>query len=199
MLRRKTVERPKNRYVIGVAQSEPGVGATHFVIAFANYLTHVEKKKTAVVSFAGKGAYRDMELRCLGTEKGGYTLAEIDFYYGYNSGRLAEELYPRDYSIMIIDFSRELGEAYQDFLRSDCRMVIGSLEMWREAAYDRFLQQLKDMSSIHSYLAPFASKAQRKRMQRKYGIDVEPIPFEPDVFLLRRENLVFYEQLFRRM
>ena len=87
---------------------------------------------------------------------------------------------------------------WNEYLRCDRKLVIGSLAPWKKNCYEslfsKYPTSLKNGDGF-VYLVQTGNRHDMKDFAKKNGISMERIPFLPNPFQIGREHFTFLEQL----
>ena len=152
---------------VGVAGTATGSGSTHFALLFANYLSAVEQKRTALLEWNATGAFRKLERICTGDEgKRPFSVLDVDYYPDSTGEELGICL--SRYEVLVLDFG---------VLREECTI------------------QFHQCGIV--CLMTFGSEEARKEAVRRYRMPFRRVPFVPDAFSINRETALFLEEIWR--
>ena len=183
--------RLKERISIGVLGTERGSGATHLVLAAANYLYSGIGRKTAVLELSGRNDLQAMVLR----EGNGSELLGVRYFFG-NEARQVPELYNQEYEAYVLDLGVDYRAARGEFLRCDTKIVIGSISPWKASKYEYFLEFVQQETyKMWDYLVLFGYKQDKRKMEKRYGIRMKQMPFLENPFCLQREDIAFLQKI----
>lgn len=183
--------------IIGVAGSRRGVGATHFCILTANYLSGFLRKKTAVLEWNRHGDFERIERICTGKNKKEtkFSVLDTDYYKCAGQNELITCM-ESGYHYIVIDFGRLTEENQGEFLRCEKRVLIGSFSEWQEEEFLLSLRNRKKAERGWIYAAAFGSAETRREVKRKLRIPVFSIPFIADAFTVTPIVLKFFREFF---
>lgn len=218
----------KEHLTIGILGTERGVGATHLGIALANYCCSFHHAKTALLevnptgefgrlaeysesSLLGTGFGNDTSPRRAGigkdssllrthtdTECGSRILIYgVDYYPSVPLSALSA-FYNLDYRYVILDYGAAERERYQDFLRCDRKLIVGSLSPWKKDCYEEFLQAYQPIQQHGGntvYLALFGYKADLLEFSHQHHLSMRAVPFIANPFQLEKNLFSFLESL----
>ncbi|MDO5415826.1 MAG: hypothetical protein Q4F29_01380 [Lachnospiraceae bacterium] len=206
----------KEGKTIGILGAGPGCGVTHFTILFANYLTAMELKRTAVLEWNGPGGIEELTAVCTGRSCGrslkvtscqdpvsalrqpaasapcqpAVSILGVDYFPQSGAEELAFCL-QNGYEAILMDFGSLKDGGTAEFLQCRMKCFLGALNEWkiREVAERReWLQKGRDN---WNFLMVFGSEEARREMKRRYFLNFETVPFAPDAFSIDKEMAEF--------
>lgn len=170
------------------------MGTTHLGIALANYCRSFHHAKTALLELNDTQELKrlqDFESQsCI-------TIYGVDYYPSVSLSQLSL-FYNLDYQYFILDFGVPDQAHYQDFLRCDRKLIIGSLSPWKRYCFDYFLsvcQPTQQQVGNVVYLALFGNRADVFEFSYSHHIPVRAIPFIANPFQLEKNLFSFLENL----
>ena len=183
---------------------EPGCGVTHLSIALANYCTSKLQYKTACLELNRPGNFMALSpgLSPLSVPQTnfcntGFSIYGADYYPAVHPDDIPL-LLNADYSYYILDMGDAAQADWNEYLRCDRKLVIGSLAPWKENCYEslfsKYPTSLKNGDGF-VYLVQTGNRHDMKDFAKKNGISMERIPFLPNPFQIGREHFTFLEQL----
>lgn len=118
-------------------------------------------------------------------------------YFPNASEQQLLELYNDIYQYLIIDFGCDYECVKNEFLRSGKKIIVGNLTDWKREYFERLLKKISFLkeSEHWDYLCFLGGKSEQKEFGRLHKITIRQVPFEPDPFLLHRENLSFFNMM----
>ena len=181
---------------VGVAGTATGSGSTHFALLFANYLSAVEQKRTALLEWNATGAFRKLERICTGDEgKRPFSVLDVDYYPDSTGEELGICL--SRYEVLVLDFGVLREECTIQFHQCGIVCLLGSFSEWKlEELISSESWILQGRKRWH-YLMTFGSEEARKEAVRRYRMPFRRVPFVPDAFSINRETALFLEEIWR--
>lgn len=188
---------------IGIAGSRKGVGVTHLAIMLANYLTSVERYKTAVVEMNGSGAFRTIQKyskkSSLESKRYSHEFFEREqvIYYPQPSERTLAGIFSSDYEYIIMDFGCAWKQQKLEWVRCNKNLLVGSCCEWQQKSFSEMLEEVSMWIKIEecSCLSLFGVRQVRKELEKGFRTKLGQIPFEENPFLLHKEHFPFLHQL----
>ncbi|MGN0351611.1 MAG: hypothetical protein ACI4ES_08155 [Roseburia sp.] len=167
---------------------------THLGIALANYCRSCHHAKTAFLEVNDT-----LELQTLQDPESQSCIHiyGVDYYPAVSLSRLSD-FYNLDYRYFILDFGTPNKERYQDFLRCDRKLIIGSLSPWKRHCFETFLsvyQPLQQNVGNFVYLALFGNRADLLEFSHSHHLPIRAIPFIANPFQLEKNLFSFLENL----
>lgn len=189
----------KDSYVIGILGVTSGVGTTHLSIMIGNYLANILGKTVALLELNKNNTFsRLANLESSEEEKSCININGIDFYQNIVYEDILQIMTNR-YNYVVLDISNKYILGKNEFLRSHKKIIIGSLSKWKIHDYFKYLDSnylaLEKTPSI--FLSLTKDSLYHKKIQKKYGITVKPIPFEENPFYLQSKNLQWIQELLK--
>ncbi len=169
-----------------------GCGTTHLTIALANYLQSALGRKTAVIEWSGQHDLKDM----IGKEGGRQKLAGVQYFTDIKVGNIPEIVNSR-YEAFVLDLGADYTASREEFLRCDRKIVTGSISPWKVSAYEHFLKNVIASENYETweFLVLFANLADKKIIQKRYGMHMISIPWIENPFYLKKEDLLFLQKI----
>lgn len=170
-----------------------GCGATHFVVALANYFRSALGRKTAVIELSAQGDLESLVKREADQKQ---ELFGVHYYTGVCMGRIPDIL-NGDGEVFIMDLGTDFRTVREEFLRCDRKIVLGSLSLWQIASYEQYFSHIiaGEQYKEWKFLALSADRRSRKAMQKKYGIYMKAVPYMENPFLLKKEDIKFLQRI----
>ena len=102
------------------------------------------------------------------------------------------------YCYLLYDFGVLTETNYNEFLRCDRKIVIGSLAPWKEQLYHKFIQSTfigqKSWEDFY-YLVLFGEGNDMQAFRKKYHLSMAQIPFFKNPFHIEKEQFPFLQEL----
>lgn len=190
----------KATIVIGIMGIAQGVGTTHLSIMVGNYLANGLGNKVAIVELGKKDDYASFapeKMLCDDEHKNKhFTSNGMEFYESVLNFEVPIILSKNyDYVIFDIECSNVFGK--NQFVRSDKKIVIGSLSRWKVNLYEQFISDMKGIEGYKDckYVSLTMVKKCAKRIEHDHGIKIDQIPFDDNPFHIQCENLQWLKHL----
>ncbi len=171
-----------------------GTGATHLGIALANYCRSRHHAKTAYLEV------NDSHELCglWDTEsQSHFSIYGVDYFSDVALTELSH-FYTLDYQYLILDFGIPDTAHYQDFLRCDRKLVLGSLSPWKKNCFEEFFkvyQPAQQPKENLVYLALFGNRADLFDFSCSHHLPIRAVPFIVNPFQLETNLFSFLENL----
>lgn len=178
----KTIEyHIKKTKIIGFLSTSQSVGLTHFVGMLYSYLKDFHGKRMVWVTY--DEAF--MEFCRQNTKK---ELAR-DVFFGLSYQEMVA-LKDMEMDYILVDYGHELSRFREDFLRSDIRVLMGSLSLWQRNPFLLYLSH-EQSSILHSMQVfyHFGEQNTAKTLRRKLCPQLKHVPFCVDPFYLKKETV----------
>ncbi len=183
---------------------EHGCGVTHLSIALANYCASKLQGKTACLELNRPGNFLALSpgLSPLSVPQTtfcdtGFSIYGADYYPTVRADDIPL-LLNADYSYYILDMGDVSQADWNEYLRCDRKLIIGSLAPWKRSCYEslfcKYSTSLKNGGGF-VYLVQTGNRHDITDFAKKNGISMERIPFLPNPFQIGREHFAFLEQL----
>lgn len=187
--------RPRTAGIMGAG---PGCGVTHFAVLLANYLTAVERKRTAVLAWDGSRGLEELAVVCTGGKMGAnpISILKVDYFPNHGAEGLAWCL-QRNYDWILLDFGSAQEGGKAEFLQCGLQFFLGALNEWKLAELMKQKDWMQKGRGHWTFLAAFGSQEARREMKRRYGLWFEPIPYAPDAFSIEEETAAFFKGIWR--
>lgn len=183
----------KEKVSIGIVGIGSGCGVTHLTIALANYMHSGLGRRTAIIELSGKNELETM-IRKEGNKN--QNLVGIHYFTDIGVGKIPEIMNSR-YEVFVLDLGADYVAAREEFLRCDRKIVVGSISPWRVSAYEHFLKKVMESENITAweFLILFANLSDKKRIQKRYGMQMISIPRIENPFYLKKEDMMFLQKI----
>lgn len=172
----------------------PGIGTTHLSISLCNYCASKLGKKTAYIEF-----HKREEISQLFLEQP-CQLHGVDYFPVATSDEVPA-LLNGGYQYLIFDMGT-FGEAdFQEFLRCDRKVLVGSLAPWKSNYYQDFFLYSANTTYLGEGLKHFVqmgSAKEIKRFLKKYGVSkasIHQLPFIKNPFCIEAAQFLFFQEL----
>lgn len=183
----------KEKVSIGIIGTGMGCGATHLAIALATYMQSGLGRRTAIIELSGKNELKDM-IQKEGNKN--QTLVGVHYFTDLGVGKMPEIMNSK-YEVFVLDLGSDYALAREEFLRCDRKIVTGSISPWKVSAYEHFLKKVMETENITSweFLILFANMSDKKKIQKKYGVQMISIPWIENPFYLKKEDMMFLNKI----
>lgn len=186
---------PETIAVIGIG---PGCGATHLALSAASCLAGGRGNKTACVELGVTGAFAALERYFFGSEGRGqeFMISGLTYVKDAASADWVQVI-NRDYDYVVADMGWDYERIRLDYLRCKRKIVLAALDPWREEEFERFMESAVFESGYREwrYCYTFGRSETVRRMERRYGITLWPVPFRADALRLTSRELEFFYRL----
>ncbi|MDR1765011.1 MAG: hypothetical protein LBR77_02710 [Lachnospiraceae bacterium] len=183
--------------------TSPKVGATHFAILAANYLSGVKRQKTALIEWGAQGDFAKIGRLCAGRSamerlerRSGepFRVLDVDYYKEAGGAQLLSCL-SAGYGRIVLDFGAP-GAGHVEFVQCGTQFLIGSLSEWQLDAFWAFNRQHAHKKNRWKTLVAFGSEESRIEAERRLGVAVGRIPLSVDAFAIDYPLMHWFDQLF---
>ena len=190
----------KATVVIGIMGIAQGVGTTHLSIMVGNYLANGLGNKVAIVGLGKKDDYASFAPTPMGSRdecENEYFISNGMKFYKSVSNLQVPIILSKNYDYVIIDIECNNAFGRNQFIKSDKKVVIGSLSRWKVNLYEQFLSDIQNMKEYKEckYVSLTMVKKCAKKIEQDYGIKIEQMPFEDNPFYIKCENLQWLKRL----
>jgi len=202
-LRRKAIkEKRKGKFIVGVCSTHPNAGATHFSMLLATYLSEWLGLKTAYIDFEDKAGLCNLEyyfLKNKEPKESYFTVGRVTFYNYENLYRLSE-IIGGDTDCVILDMGHHILENMNEFIRSDIKVVLSSLAVWKQDKLHYFLETVNNTypGTEWKYVIPFVNEKAMKEAGAFYNVDLYQMPYEPDPFMINAAVIRFFNRVLQK-
>lgn len=198
---------PYSKMVIGMLGDDRGVGTTHTALLVANYFSNWVGLKTCYIEYGTQNQMIGMmssDNITYPRENGipihpyNFIYEDIICYPSLQEQQLSFVL-SEGYQCIIVDFGIKSKSYYHEILRCDKRYLITSLKPWRiNSAIQNFLCGKWSRLRIEEVIAPFGNRKEISQMHHTIeDIQVYPIPYEPNPFVISERTLKVLNQIFQ--
>lgn len=182
--------------LIGIAGSSQGVGATHFAIMTASYLSGVLRKRTALLERNPSGDFARIESVLSGKpvlkETGNtFTILEISFIKEAGAEKLSA-LVNSDFDAVVVDFGNKFEAVRTEFLLCQRKFLVGSLVEWKAESFLSLAEGRRKPDGKWEYFTASGSRELETELRRYPGIVVRRIPRTEDAFSVTGEVMDFF-------
>lgn len=199
--------RTSSRITIGVTGCCSGIGVTHISIALCSFCASKLGKKTAFLEFHGRDEisqfFRDESPAASDSADGRqpcFHASGVDYYSNLSSHDIPI-LLNKGYQYLIFDMGSFPEADFQEFLRCDRKLILGSLAPWKTRTWQNFFQyKNKSVNSGEGfyYLLQMGNSKDFLSFSKTYQISRQSmlqIPFIKNPFCIGKELFVFFEEL----
>lgn len=190
----------KTSVVIGLIGTHKGVGVTHTGIMLSNYISEKINGKTAFLECNENNDFRYLQMAYESLDESELTkrfnIYNVTYYMNVRDDEVTEIL-NEDYEYFILDLGTEFQASKKEFLRSDIKLIIGSLTEWKR---EYLMSFFKSTNYYHlfekwKYLIVFGHVEEIKELRKQWDYSIYPVPFEPDPFVLSKNSLKFFQKI----
>lgn len=177
--------------IIGVMGTDSKVGVTHLAIMISNYIANVYGKKVGYLEYDGESSVKWL---CENEKK--FKHYGINFYTSVYVEKLPE-LIAKGYDYIVIDFSSDYFKGRSEFLRCNKKIVVGDVNPWNIINYYKFIERTSGECNCDKwiYTATFGILKDKMTLGMDKRILVYKIPYNPDIFKIKHNNLELMEKL----
>ncbi len=180
------------------------MGVTHFALALCSYCTSRLRKKTAYLELNPRNEISQLNgSNNLPSTDGSdtivpyFTLHGTDYYSGVK-GCMIPSLLNSGYDYLILDMGY-LDEAdSSEFLRCDCKLILGSLSPWKLQYYRKFFLHFNytvNLGEGFCYLVQTGNQGDISGFSKEHHISMRSIPFINNPFRIKKELFLFFDEL----
>lgn len=192
--------------MIGLCSCESGCGTTHLSISLANYISSKYGYRTACLELHPSDAFTQLKtytdtpyLPGDVKEKRFFSIYGVDFYPLLGKQDIPA-LMNAGYDYLILDFGIASAAIFDEFLRCDKKLVLGSLSPWRQAHFYDFCQKQlkKEQKEYFLFLVLHGEMHDILTFSKKCAISTKQffsIPFIKNPFHITKEQFSFLEKL----
>jgi hypothetical protein len=127
----------------------------------------------------------------------GFTIYGADYYPAVRKEDIPI-LMNADYSYYILDLGNSASADWNEFLRCDRKLIIGSLAPWKIHYYETLLcnyASFLQTSGGFTYLIHTGDPSVLRHFARENHISMERVPFIPNPFQVEKEQFLFLQEL----
>lgn len=189
----KQLKSRKEKYIIGIAGTESGVGTTHFAIMLAEFLTDIRGEKTALLELNQKRDFQKIQKLIKEEEQDFFSIQEVTYFKEVKEEKLVY-LFNMDYHYFILDFGKDLEQYKNEFLRCDKKMIIGSLIEWKRNSLFCFIEKYQNIfgNEDWNYFITFGQKKEIKEVSRLIKRKLWAINYVASPYCLSREIMEIF-------
>lgn len=186
------IDSPDTIAVLGVG---PGCGTTHLALTAASCLASGRGRKTACVELGAMGAFAALERYFFGSEGRDqeFTISGLTYVKDAASADWVQVI-NMDYDYVVTDMGWDYERVRLDFLRCKKKIILTVLDPWREEEFERFMESAAFESGYREwrYCYTFGRAEAVRRMERRYGVTLWPVPFRADALRLTHREWEFF-------
>lgn len=194
----------KAHRTIGITGCTPGTGATHLALALSSYCASKLKQKTALLELHPRNELRYLlpeftlpDAGDAGRERPCFSIHGIDCYPNIDSHDMPF-LLNSGYSYLILDMGSIAETDGTEFLRCDCKLVLGSLAQWKIHYFESFFEKFQNLTNLgegYYYLVQTGTSKEILDFSRLHHIYMQQIPFIQNPLSIKKELFTFFEAL----
>ncbi|WP_337035186.1 hypothetical protein [Paenibacillus illinoisensis] len=186
--RKKVRDRFIGTIIIAITGVEKGVGCTHTSLLIANYLAK-QKFSVALVEANESNEYKEIESSYEGVDSdllisSSFYINGVHFYKNQNNIDVIP-LLSGEYAYIVLDLGNYVEtESYNEFLRANIQIVVGSSRDWKQHKIDEFIDsQIHLDQSNWRICLPLSDKQDVKDLKKKLSRrQLYTVPYFPDPF-----------------
>lgn len=195
--------------VVGIMGLARGVGATHLAIMLGMYLAHGRHCKVAMVEYGQHGCYeqirrevriKEVRLSVKAPQRHAFSYKGIDFYESVKipgfPGILAEI-----YDYIIIDMCavdlEKRSWLFGEWLNSEISVAVSSFSPWKSRECRARLMRIMGQAAGKTVSVVSLTTKPKDCLKHRNEIckDIKLIPWEPDPFYIRAENMLWFQHI----
>lgn len=169
----------------------------------ANYLSAVQKEKTAVLEWNDHGDLGRMEYFCRSGKgkqtkpaKIPFSVLDVDYYAGAGMQQLVGCLND-SYEKIIVDYGEITGTSLLECARCDKKIIIGALSEWQARAFLEILRADEKRDKSWCLAVAFGSEETRREAEKTFHQKLYRIPVSVDAFAVTRTDMDFFQSLLK--
>lgn len=186
--RKKVRDRFIGTIIIAITGVEKGVGCTHTSLLIANYLAK-QKFSVALVEANESNEYKEIESSYEGVDSdllisSSFYINGVHFYKNQNNIDVIP-LLSGEYAYIVLDLGNYVEtESYNEYLRANIQIVVGSSRDWKQHKIDEFIDsQIHLDQSNWRICLPLSEKQDVKDLKKKLSRrQLYTVPYFPDPF-----------------
>ena len=186
--RKKVRDRFIGTIIIAITGVDKGVGCTHTSLLIANYLAK-QKFSVALVEANESNEYKEIESSYEGVDSdllisSSFYINGVHFYKNQNNIDVIP-LLSGEYAYIVLDLGNYVEtESYNEFLRANIQIVVGSSRDWKQHKIDEFIDsQIHLDQSNWRICLPLSEKQDVKDLKKKLSRrQLYTVPYFPDPF-----------------
>lgn len=186
--RKKVRDRFIGTIIIAITGVEKGVGCTHTSLLIANYLAK-QKFSVALVEANESNEYKEIESSYEGVDSdllisSSFYINGVHFYKNQNNIDVIP-LLSGEYAYIVLDLGNYVEtESYNEFLRANIQIVVGSSRDWKQHKIDEFIDsQIHLDQSNWRICLPLSKKQDVKDLKKKLSRrQLYTVPYFSDPF-----------------
>ena len=201
LMKKLARERSQGKLVIGLIGTHSGAGVTHLGLMLAHYFSEYQGQKTAYIECGHHNELDFLQQAFFDPAEDSYNretfrLRRITFHKN-RSLQGIPEIVGDQYDCVILDLGTDMAKHKSEFLRCDKKVVIGSLAIWKQHGFEKFINNYGHIKNSEQwiYVSPFTTDRSLKEAVKKLNKNIYGIPYEPDPFLLSEELIRFFQRI----
>lgn len=180
------------------------MGVTHLALALCSYCTSKLRKKTACLELHPRNEISQLNGGKSPASRDGSDMARPHFtfhgtdYYSCVNGSEIPALLNSGYDYLILDLGCLAEADRSEFLRCDCKLVLGSLSPWKVQHYREFFLHFRHTLNLGEgfcYLVQTGDQGDISGFSREQKIAMLSIPFINNPFRIKKELFCFFDEL----
>ncbi|MCD7709089.1 MAG: hypothetical protein LUI02_04360 [Clostridiales bacterium] len=174
-------------------------GATHMSIALSNFLSGKFCKNTAYLEM--NASHEIFSLSGKSGEESTFCLQRVDYHPAMTISS-EQEMLSRRYRYFVLDFGKLNTYTTAEFLHCDRKLAIGCVSPWKQAQFQKFYGKLSHSKNLEKegilYIGNYmGTEGDLRKLEKRLGTRVMPMPFIPDPFHVDSANFTFFEDVLR--
>lgn len=170
---------------------------THLAITLCNYCASKQKKSCAYLELHTRNEIS--QLVCAHTLASAessfrhFRLHGVDYYPAVSENDVPA-LLNLGYDYLVLDVGTQDEGAFSEFLRCDCKLILGSLTPWKAWKYEAFFQKNGNHINLgegFDYLVQTGTKQEVLRFSKTHHIKMQLVPFINNPFSIEKELFPF--------
>lgn len=192
---------------IGITSCSCGIGVTHLAVALCSFCASKLGKKTAFLEFHGKNEisqlFRESEHNASGKTECAqqcFHLSGVDYYPNINSSDIPA-LLNMGYHYLILDMGSVWETDFQELLRCDRKLILGSLAPWKTNTWHTFFEAMNDRVNSGEglyYLVQTGNLKSILSFSKTFQVsrrNIFQIPFIKNPFCIEKDLFLFFQEL----
>lgn len=184
-----------------------GIGVTHLAIALCNFCASKLGKRTAYIELHQRNeilpflsGQKHTVSSKTDTGRSFFQCRGIDYYPNANEGEIPS-LLNLGYSYLIFDLGSFVEADFPEFLRCDCKIVLGSLAPWKAESWKEFFSYICGSTHLWEgfrYLLQTGNTKDILHFSKMYqisGRQITQIPFIKNPLYIEKALFLFFQEL----
>lgn len=189
------IDKLEGKIVIGVIGTHKGVGVTHMAILLANYFNKWLGKQTAFIEYGARNEINYLQEEYENSMDRQFKLHGVTYYKNVHEKDMGN-IMGGNYQCIILDLGTDLNKGRNEFLRSDKKIIIGSISPWKKYELEKFLNGVpEEHEGAFTYILPYAKDKEIKNLIKEYKEPFYSFPFEPDPFAISPKTLEILQKI----